>query len=69
MKGGRDEAPWGCGLREEDLLGVQGEHRGYFEELGKRNVFYVHYFTHHKCHFLGILFEQPRNRSFPCELS
>lgn len=69
MKGGRDEAPWGCGLREEDLLGVQGEHRGYFEELGKRNVVYVHYFTHHKCHFLGILFEQPRNRSFPCELS
>lgn len=58
MKGGRDEAPLGCGLREEDQLGVHEEHGGYFEEQGEGSVVRVHYFTHHKLHFSGILFEQ-----------
>lgn len=46
MKGGRDEASLGCGLREEDQFSLHGEHRGYFEELEEGSVFHVHYFTH-----------------------
>lgn len=54
MKGGSYEASLGCVLREEDQFGLRGEHGGYFEELGEGSVVYVHYFTHHKLHFLGI---------------
>lgn len=62
MKGGKDEAPLGCSLREEVLLSVHGEHEGYFEEQGEGSVVHVCYFTHHKLQFSGILFYQPRNR-------
>lgn len=52
MKGGRDEASLGCGLREEDQFGLHGQHRGYFEELEKGSVVHVQFFIHHKLHFL-----------------
>lgn len=69
MKGGRDEAPLGCGLREEDCCVCMGSTGLILRSRGDGIVVRVRYFTHHKLHFSGILFEQPRNRSFPCEVS